>query len=303
MVELSVIIVTYNSAHEIEACLRSLQAEIANWSHEVFVVDNASKDRTLEVIRDSFPWVKLVANAHNAGFPGANNQAIAVATGELLLLLNPDTVVPERSIARMVAEMRRDPRLGICGPRLVDGDGNAAEDIRLPSLARLARDVITGELWPRPPLPPARVEALSGAALLVRRSVVEKVGLLDEQMFWREDVDYCRRALEAGFAVRLVADATIVHLVGRTAVSNLALALEKPISSEIAYFAKHGGRAFALSATCLLALQTCQRLLKWSFIRMVRDSPVARERVRAFRTTLRRFPEFYRVAVARYPGR
>jgi len=296
MIDLSIIIVTYNSETDIGPCLKSLFEEVKFIAHEVFVVDNNSKDQTVKVVREQFPEVRLIANDYNAGFPGGNNMAIARASGRHLLLLNPDTLVCPGSIRTLLDTMNGDPLLGACGPRLVDGEGREAADIRRLTLWSFTRGIFLGTHLQRPILPPGKVEILSGAALLTSRQVIENLGTLDENLFWREDVDFCVRILKAGLKVRIVREATIIHLEGRSGVSNFEVFLEKPISSTILYFAKHYGLPAAIYVTVALWLETLLRLAKWQALAMIRSTPETDQRLAAFRKIIHRFPGYIRNA-------
>jgi N-acetylglucosaminyl-diphospho-decaprenol L-rhamnosyltransferase len=298
---LSVIVVTYNSEAEISACLRSLLPEVEGIRHEILVVDNNSSDRTVADVRRLFPGVTLLVNQENAGFPRANNQAIVRSTGDHVLLLNPDTIVPPEAIRTLMTRLDAEEGLGVCGPRLIDEAGVPAPDIRLPTLSRVALDVLFGlaRWYDRRD----RRVIVSGAAMLIKRKVLDDIGLLDEEMFWREDVDYCLRALKAGYAVRVVTEATIIHIGGRSAASNLEVALERPLSSSILFFMKHYGRMSALIVAGLLWWQTLLRFVKWKAKAAVRPTPESRQRLTAFAHILRRFPEFVRKAQQVYqPG-
>src|SRR5579864_1580407 len=116
---LTIVVVTYNSGSEIEACLRSLR-RVRTVPSEVILVDNASQDDTVDRVRGGFPEVVIVQNPRNVGFPAANNQALRLARGEYALLLNPDTVAHEGAIERLAAVLDGNPGVGICGPQLVD---------------------------------------------------------------------------------------------------------------------------------------------------------------------------------------
>ena len=160
------------------------------------MVDNASTDATAELVRTHFPLVTLLQNATNVGFARANNRALAQASGEYLLLLNPDTVVEPNALSILCAYLAEHPRVGAVGPRLVRPDGSVQRScLRYVTLrALLSGFVQGGDYLPADPRAPATVEALSGAALMVRRAVMDEVGLLDEAFFmYAEDTDWCYR--------------------------------------------------------------------------------------------------------------
>jgi GT2 family glycosyltransferase len=203
-------------------CLRSL----AGGAAEVFVVDNASEDGSAEAVRALRPEVTLIANAANEGFARANNQALRLAQGRYVCLLNPDTEVQPGALGRLQAALDRDPQLGIVGPRLLNPDGSLqSAGLRFPSRADLAGGAIP---WGRPARRPRRRHAaresvaecdwLLGACMMIRREVLEQVGLLDEAYFmYGEEKDLCYRAKQAGWRVACVPEAEVVHHGGQSA--------------------------------------------------------------------------------------
>jgi GT2 family glycosyltransferase len=121
--KLSVIIVSYNVRHFLEQCLHSVQRAMQGINGEVFVVDNDSVDTSCQMVEERFPWVRLIANKHNAGFSAANNQAIHLAQGSYILLLNPDTVIEDDTLTKVVSFMDDHPEAGGLGVKMVDGKG------------------------------------------------------------------------------------------------------------------------------------------------------------------------------------
>jgi GT2 family glycosyltransferase len=227
--QLTVCIVTWNVREDLLKCLASLQAAGDGVRVETIVVDNASSDGTAEAVREQFPHATLICNETNRGFAAANNQALAVARGEFLLLLNPDTVVPPGALVRLVESARQRPEAGIIGPKLLNPDGSLQHSCRrFPRpMAALFRHTVLGRLFPRNRWSADYVMAdwahnearevdwVSGAAMLIRRQLTEKVGLLDEGFYWgSEDVDYCYRAHQAGWKVLYVPEPAITHKIG-----------------------------------------------------------------------------------------
>ena len=221
-VPLSVVIVTYNVRDLVVACLRSLGEEPA----EIFVVDNASEDGTVEAVRAAWPEATVIANPDNRGFAAANNQALRRACGRHLCLLNPDTVVRPGALARLQEALDRDPRLGIVGPRLLNPDGSLqSAGLSFPTLGALLRAAVP---WTRPPRPPRGAgrgggdpvpcDWIIGACMVVRREVLDEVGLLDEAYFmYGEEKDLCFRAKQAGWQVACLPEAEVVHYGGQSA--------------------------------------------------------------------------------------
>ncbi len=237
---LSVIIVTWNVREDLRECLRSLFDNSGAVPMEVIVVDNASQDGTAEMVRTEFPQVHLIVNAQNLGYTKANNQGIQASRGKYVLLLNPDTVVLPGAIEALVAFAESHPEAGIIGPKLVNPDGSIQRSARsLPDLgAGLFRNTPLGRLFPNNPFvrrylltdfgydQVREVGWVSGAAMLIRREVLDKIGLLDER-FWAycEDVDLCWRAWQAGFKVVFNPSATIIHKIGRSSDQRLVPSL------------------------------------------------------------------------------
>jgi len=227
--QVSVCIVSWNVRDDLLTCLDSLRAGGAGLSTEIIVVDNASTDGTVEAIRQRVPEVQLICNEDNRGFAAASNQALAAATGDFLLLLNPDTIVPPGGFAELDRFARDHPEAGLIGPKLVNPDGTLQHSCRrFPTpMAALFRHTILGRLFPHnrwsaeyvmaewDHVTPREVDWVSGACMLVRRESYERVGPLDEGFFWgSEDVDYCFRAHRAGWQVLYTPQPVVVHKVG-----------------------------------------------------------------------------------------
>lgn len=224
-IDLSVIILTYNVRDLTVSCVHSLLADISHSSKniDVLVVDNGSTDDTVEVLRRDFPTVKLIINGTNLGFSRGNNQGLKVAKGRYLLLLNSDTEVYDNALNTLIEFMDAHPEAGACGPQLLNPDGSLQPSGReLPTLW----SVFTGmthlyRLWKtdfylergRDYNKVKRVGEVSGAALLVRKTVYDQAGGFDPNLFfYYEDVDWCKRIADAGYAIYYVPDAKIMHL-------------------------------------------------------------------------------------------
>ena len=215
MLKLSVVIVSYNVRCYLAQCLVSLQRALQSVEAEVYVVDNHSRDDTVGYIREHFPHVKLVASNHNHGFARANNIAIRQSVGEYVLLINPDTFVGEEVIKECLAFMESHPHAGGVGVRMLKADGsNALESRRgLPTpltafykmcglCARYPRSRRFGRYYMGylPWNSAQRIEIISGAYCLLRRSVLDETGLLDEDFFmYGEDIDLSFRIIKAGY--------------------------------------------------------------------------------------------------------
>ncbi len=248
---LAVVIVSYNVRAELDACLASLVGRTEPFPTSVVVVDNASTDGTPQMIRDKWPAVSLIEASDNVGFARANNLGIRASQSELVLLLNPDTRVPPGSIQSLVGALAARPDAAAAGARLVDATGlpelsfgwamGPFGELRQKMLGALYRRRVGSvvslvERWSRAA---GEREWVSGAALLLRRSDLEAVNLLDERYFmYTEDVDLCVSLRARGRKVLFVPQSEIVHLRGQSAGRNPATERMRR-RSQIAYYEKH----------------------------------------------------------------
>ncbi|HEY3063851.1 MAG TPA: glycosyltransferase family 2 protein [Chloroflexota bacterium] len=223
---ISIVILNFNTRAHLAACLRSVQAEVRA-GDEVFVVDNSSSDGSVDIVERDFPWVRLIRSPVNGGFAHGNNQALRLATREAVLLLNPDTILPVGALNAFEERLASHPDAGILGPKLLKPNGTmhlacrrsfptpAVAFYRLSGLSRLfPRSPTFGRynLTYIDPDKPIEVDAVCGACLLIRRSVVERIGLLDERFFmYGEDVDWCLRARQDGWTVRYEPAVIVQH--------------------------------------------------------------------------------------------
>lgn len=211
---LSIIIVSYNTKELLKKCLRSLEKVKA----EIIVVDNNSEDGSSDLIKKDFPEVKVISNKENFGFAKANNQALRQAQGEFILLLNSDTVVKPKALEELVEFAKQHPEAGVIGARLLNPDGSVQPSVfHLPTIKGAVLEYWlkqkgTFEKYFPVDNDPREVEAVVGAAMLIPKTVIEKVGLLDERYFmYFEDLDYCRRVKHTGFKVYYLPQAEIIH--------------------------------------------------------------------------------------------
>jgi GT2 family glycosyltransferase len=291
---LSVIVLTHNTRELLRECLNSLRSTEIEIDLEIWVVDNASVDGTIELIRQDYPHVNLIANDRNLGFPAGNNLALARCRGRYALLLNSDTVVRPGALERMVSFMNENPEAGMVGCRLVNASGAIeASASGLPRLqmqvmsffelkalvpARLIRALVSSPLAratealtsgyftaEEPGTEPREVAFLSGACIMVRRETWEEIGLLDERIFlYLEDADWCRRAGAAGWKLYYLPGCTIVHLGGRTFMRrsggrSYRISTER-VASLIYYFQKYESRTKVILLRSVIATSMAVRL-------------------------------------------
>ena len=204
--KISIVIVSYNVRRYLDQCLESVQKALEGIEAEVFVVDNDSKDDTLKVLPDKYPWVTFIANDENVGFARANNQAIRQSTGEYVLLLNPDTTVGEHTLREALSFMDSHPNAGGAGVMMHNEDGTRAPESRraiptpwvsaMKMLGFTRRYYMSDLPWDEP----CRIEVISGAFCLLRKTALDKIGLLDEDFFmYGEDIDLSYRLLKGGY--------------------------------------------------------------------------------------------------------
>ena len=254
MSALTLVIVSFNARGDLTRCLDSLRAAPPAIPHEIVVVDNGSADGSAEAAAAT-PGVRLIALPTNVGFAAANNAAIRASGGELILLLNSDTIVPPGAIDGLVAALHASPEAAAAGPRLIDAEGwpelsfgdmvsPLAEWRQKRLLAAAARGsasaLATIDARTRIRRHP---DWVSGACLLVRRADAEAVGLLDERYFmYLEDVDFCAALRARGRRILFVPDVAVTHLRGRSRQSAPAATTRAYRDSHRAFYAKHHPR-------------------------------------------------------------
>lgn len=273
--ELSVIIVSWNTCDLLMQCLESVIADTATLScpnTEILVVDNASTDGTVEAIHQQFPQVCVIENEHNVGFAQANNQAIGQSKGRYVLLLNPDTEIKPDALHTLLDFMESEPQIGLVGAQLLNADGSLQTSCYpAPTLLReLWRLFHLDSLYPYGTYrmtdweitKPRQVDALLGACLLIRRRVLDEVGMLDENYFmYSEEIDLCYRVRQAGWPIYWVPQAQIVHYGGQSTQQVPSKMFLHLYGSKLRYFRKHYGRFFALAYKFTLFAAAMARLV------------------------------------------
>lgn len=259
--KLTVVIVSYNVRHYLEQCLGSLRRALKDIDAEVYVVDNHSKDDTVDVIPRTFPEVNLVASNHNLGFARANNIAIRQTESEYVLLLNPDTFVGENVIGECLAFMDGHRDAGALGVRMLDSNGNVAMESRrglptpmtafykmaglckrFPDSRRYGKYYMSYLPWDRP----VEIEVVSGAFCMLRRTALDKAGLLDEDFFmYGEDIDLSHRLLKEGFR-NWYYPADILHYKGESTQKSSFRYVHVFYEAMFIFFRKHYGNMTVL---------------------------------------------------------
>ncbi len=229
---LSVIIVNYNVKILLRECLDSVSTAIAELDAEVFIVDNASTDNSIELLQPLFPQFHFIRNDINTGFAKANNQALALASGKFILFLNPDTLVPPSCFYKCISFMEQHEDAGALGVKMINGKNEFLKESKRgfpsPMVSFWKMTGIAG-LFPRSPVFAKyylghldentinKVDVLSGAFMFVRKDVLDITGGFDERFFmYAEDIDLSYRITKAGFNNYYLPDVTIIHYKGES---------------------------------------------------------------------------------------
>jgi GT2 family glycosyltransferase len=229
---LSIVIVNYNTQTLLRSCLESIYGGANGTPFDIWVVDNHSRDNSVAMVKSLFPLVKVIENPSNVGFSRANNLVVSRSRSDYLLLLNPDTLILGDAIERTIKFMKAHPKVGIAGCKVLNRDGTlqlaCRRSIPTPEVA-FYRLTGLSKLFPRSRVmarynmtyqdadETQEVDAVSGAFLMIRRQVIEQIGLLDERFFmYGEELDWCLRTKQAGWSVMYYPQAQIIHYKGQS---------------------------------------------------------------------------------------
>ena len=285
---ISVILVSYNTAQISIEALSSLFASQGDFTLEVFVVDNASKDNSASIIKNAYPNINLIENKINVGFGRANNQALSLVNGDFVLLLNTDAFVGVDTLLKTVEYMQTQPKCGILGVKLLSRDGELQPSCRyFPTPFNIfANRVGLSRLLPNIKLVDdvswdstitQECDWVPGCYYLMRKKVIEQQGLFDPIYFlYYEEVDHCFAVKRAGWQVIYFSDASVVHIGGESAksvgkITTSGRQLNKlQVESELIYFRKNHGLLTCMSHLFLIMLadgvQAIKNLLKLKYI-------------------------------------
>lgn len=274
MKKVSVVIVNYNVKDLVLTSLRTLFSFHPNTDLEVIVVDNDSKDGSCEAIDQEFPQVILIRNKFNAGFPKANNQGFEISTGDYIFMLNPDTEFLENAIDTMVGFLEKSDEYALLAPKLLNADLSLQRNAwRYPSLASVFCESFYLKFFLKKKNylehsfnEPFQGESFSGAALFFRKEVFQKIGMLDEAMFWIEDVEFCFRLTEKGLKCLFFPDSKIIHHIGQSAKKNYNISISNQIFNKIKFFDKHKGKFQTLLVKCLSFLHVIFKIVLFGLL-------------------------------------
>ncbi len=258
--DLSIVILNFKTKEVLLDCLRSVYDQTSGIDFEVIVVDNASSDGSAEAAKKSFPKIELKINETNLGFSGGNNKGIQISRGRFVVLLNSDTLLTENCFEKIVRYLDDHPEFHICSPEITDDMNKALpmrhwEDKPIDAVYRIlgmysfSRDAnqMKGK-------GPREVETVGGQCFVVRRSLFEQIGLLDETYFlYNEEDDFCRLARKSGFKVCYFPETSLVHFFGKS--THLPEIREKVIietyKSDLNFYAKHYSLFWNITLRCL----------------------------------------------------
>ena len=292
-VKVSIVIVNYNVKDLILTCIRSIYQFCGNTGElEIIVIDNKSIDGSCQAIRTEFPSVILLENNENEGFPKANNQGFSIAKGDYIFMLNPDTEFQENSIEKLWQFLEDNKTVGIVAPGLLNTDGTHQSSVwRYPSLFSIFCEFhyLTSLLKRKNYLDKDftkqfEAESFSGAAIFFRKTVLDKIGNLDETMFWIEDVEFCYRAVQNGINCVYFPETKIIHHIGQSAKKNYTISISNQVFNKIKFFNKHHSNFSAKLVILLSFLHVVQKSIVFGIL-----SPfnvVYKRKASAYRYTL-----------------
>lgn len=298
MIDVSIIIVNYNVKQMLLQCLKSIYSKANEYlSIETIVIDNDSKDDSVTAVLKEFPQVILIENKFNAGFSGANNQGMGIAKGEYVFLLNPDTEILGDVLSELLNYLKKNSSCAIVAPQLLNSDksiqpsvwkNHTIWDLIIETfyLHKLF-DLIN---YPVEQLKTTfEAKTLSGAALFFRKKLVDKIGMLDENLFWMEDIDFCFRAQQHGTLVYL-STAQIIHHSGQSQKKNYNIAISNQLLSKLKYYKKHSSLISVIVADFICFIFIITRLFVFSLLIPIKE--VYRLKTKAYFYSLKRFIKY-----------
>lgn len=317
MLDVSVIIVNFNTRDLIKNCITSIKKYTKSISYEIIVVDNNSSDDSLEMLGDEFHDVKTISSSKNGGFAYANNLGMDVATGRYILLLNSDTIFIQDIFKKMVAYMDTNKWIGILGPKLLNQDlthqtSIAAfptffrEFVHIFELKKILNVKIIKKLFVRYGSKigsndiaqymknfqgieePEKVQVLVGAAMLIRRSVIDDIGGLDERYFmYYEEMDFCYQALKAGWPCVYYPSTEIIHLIGQSSKKVSNFTFFERYKSMILYFRKNYGKTVEILVRINLIIGLTFRVIRDSIKQLFKRSKNYRNNTDIYLNTIK----------------
>ncbi len=231
--DISIIIVSYNTADFLKSCLASLQLT-SGVTKEIFVVDNCSIDNSAQIVAESFPEVRIIANSENKGFSAANNQALKECKGRYVIFLNPDTTIKENTLQKAIAFMDTNRQIGLAGAKIMNPDGTSQESVSYRYPGEKFTSGETANLQ-------GNIACVLGAFIIAHKQLLDELRGFDEDFFlYGEDQDLAWRVREKGFSIGYIEDAEVFHWGGRSEINTSHVILfEKKLRAEYLFYAKH----------------------------------------------------------------
>ena len=290
--DLSIIIINWNTRVMLGECLRSVLKHSPNCTHEIIVVDNASTDGSQDLVRQEYPTVILIENAKNLGFAAANNKAILQSNGEHFLLLNSDTIVHTDVLQKSLDYLTANSTVGAMGCRVLNQDGSLQHSTsQFPTFLNLFIQTLALDRVPHIPFfrryrmldwqrkEAGTVETISGCFMMVRRICVNTTGLLDEHFFFfGEETDWCKRMRENGWEVHFAPVGEITHFGGGSSHSLNHRRDLMLTQATIRLHLKHSGKLKAVSVFALLFIFNSSRAIFWSLKTIFKSTETSRRR-------------------------
>ncbi len=295
--DISIVIVSYNVKELLLKCIESVRRFSGDFSIEIIVVDNHSSDHTVGSLKKLSPGVTLIENDSNTGFSFANNQGIEASVGKFIFLLNPDTEINDNIFQMLVSESNANDN-PVLAPGLMNSDGSLQVSCyKFPGLfSVIAEAFFLHKLFSVNEYPinyfseKFYPDWASGAALFFSRDVFNKVGKLDENLFWMDDVDFCFRASKKNILTLYLPGKLICHHGGKSSQKNLSVTISNQLLSKAKYLMKHKGKMISMIALFFIFFQVVTRIVLFLFL-----SPfgrIYRVKFNAYFFTLGRFFNF-----------
>lgn len=266
--DLSIIVVNYNVRYFLHLCLESLQAATQSFDSEIIVVDNASADGSVDMVRSNFPHVRVISNSANVGFGRACNQALEVTNGRFVLFVNPDSLLGESLLTKALAVFEEDDKIGAVGVCLLDGNGEILRESKrsIPTLwSAFTKFSGLSDIFPRTALfngyyapeldynDAGDIDVLPGAFMLIRKRILDEIGGFDPRFFmYAEDVDLSYRIIRAGYRIRYVGSLHVIHFKGESTQKSEQTYTSTFFHSMRLFIQKYKGELYAPSVAWLL---------------------------------------------------
>ena len=295
--DISIIIVSYNVKDLLCKCISSIITSACNLNYEIIVIDNDSKDGSATAIRSQFPQATIIENKFNAGFSAANNQGMSIAKGQYIFLLNPDTEITGDALQQLKKYLEEHNDCAIVAPQLINPDKSIQLSVwknhRVIDL--VIETFYLHKFFSTINYPIQKLhttfegKTLSGAALFFRRSLMDKIGMLDENLFWMEDIDFCYRAQKQG-AIMYLHSAQIIHHSGQSQKKNYGMSISNQLISKLKYFKKHSNTISVLTATISCFIFIITRIAAFGVLTPL--NPIYKLKAQAYIYTFRRYLKY-----------